>query len=201
MAAAMAAPFQGAPEIFAWRRVDAYSGQLALALDEQAAERVMADWYLDGRVEVEVRGRYLAFEVDGPAGRMIRIDDPGAGMPLAWFERRRRGGRVRFVDGGRVGWIAPSFLCFEYGFVGTDGKNLVRFSADGSAISLMDDHPAPDGSVSDLTLLLALGWFLLLLDGVAPRRVGPRRPIRGRTPGAGARRGRYSIPTRRWEYR
>ncbi len=103
MAAQMAAPFQGALQVLAWRRLDACSGQLALTLDRWAAERVVAGWYLDGWVGLGVRGQYLVFKVDGPAGRTIRVGEPGVGTPLAWFEPRRSGeGSASSAGAGRV---------------------------------------------------------------------------------------------------
>ncbi|SQD93779.1 conserved hypothetical protein [Parafrankia sp. Ea1.12] len=148
---------------------------------------VLERWHRDGGVELMVADRPFRLESDLD-GVGVRVVDPVARLPLAAFRPRPRGGLVDLADGSTLRWLRPrrraAGYVFERGFVGWRNANIVRFAHDGVAIVLVDPSDLtrhrppvarPDfgaatvadprrGWVPEVTVLVLLGWFLLLLE-------------------------------------
>jgi hypothetical protein len=164
-----------------WRRTNPFKDRFEL----YRGGRVLATLVLEGiaitRAEVDVNGHCFTLMVEGVGSQRIRIYNAAEGSALvANFDRHWSGhaGTLRFAEGGRlewrrVGWWRPTWI-----FTDRFGNPLVRIRPDGSVVDcvLGDEFVTLTGSWSDVLLLLALAWFLLVIGGHAvPPRLVPIR--------------------------
>jgi hypothetical protein len=157
---------------FAWQRISPFKDWFEL----RAGGRVLATLMLGGlaitTARVKTDDHQLVFTAEGIGSQRIRISDStNDTVIVAYFERRwsGRAGTLRFVDGGclewrRVGWWKPT-----YAFTDRWGNPLVRFHPDGRVADYVPggDRESSISTSHDLMLLLALGWFLLVISGGA----------------------------------
>jgi hypothetical protein len=153
-----------------WRRASPFKDCFEL----RAGSRVLATLAIGGlaitSAEVEADGRRLEFRAEGVGSQRIRILDAAeGGMVIATFDRHwsGRAGTLRFLKGGQLEWRRVGYWRPMYVFSDRFGNPLVRYRPDGSVVDcvLGDELALPIGSWSDLLLLLALGWFLLIVGG------------------------------------
>jgi hypothetical protein len=157
--------------LFAWHLIDPLKDRFELRMD--AAGRPLARLTIGGigisSATLDVGGQRLLFtEV---ANRQVTITDASTTTVVADFEWQRPGrqGTLRFVEGGRLRWRRTSRWRQTFTFVDRFGNLLMRFHPDGRALGPgLNTRLEPSvGSRDDLTLLLALGWFLLVSSGAA----------------------------------
>jgi hypothetical protein len=158
---------------FAWHLVDAFRDGFELRMD--AAGHPLARLTVGGMgtpsARLDAGGQRLLFtEV---ANRQVTIADADTRTVVAEFEWQRPGrrGTLRFVEGGQLWWRRTSRWRRTFTVVDRFGNPLLRLSPDGRALGRgLDTPPEPSaGSRDDLTMLLALGWFLLISSGAATR--------------------------------
>ncbi|HEX5877139.1 MAG TPA: hypothetical protein VF468_02275 [Actinomycetota bacterium] len=118
--------------------------------------------------------RLLLTEV---ANRQVTIADASTRTVVAEFEWQRLGrqGTLRFVEGGQLRWRRTSRWRRTFTVVDRFGNLLLRFYPDGRVLSqgLNTSLELSVGLRDDLTLLLALGWFLLVSTGATT----PLQPV------------------------
>ena len=163
--------------LFSWHRVDPLKDGFELRMD--ANGRPLARLTIGGigipsaRLDVGEQ-RLLFTEV---ANRQVTITDASTRTVVAEFEWQRLGrrGTLRFLDGGQLSWRKTGRWRPSFTVVDRFSNLLLRFHPDGRALShgLNTSLAPPVGSRDDLTLLLALGWFLLVSIGAAT----PPRPV------------------------
>jgi hypothetical protein len=153
-----------------WRRISPFKDCFEL----RAESRVLATLAVGGlaitSAEVDAGGRRLVFRAEGVGSQRIRILDAAeGGVVVATFDRHwsGRAGTLRFLRGGQLGWRRVGYWRPMYVFSDRFGNPLVRYRPDGSVVDCVvgDEFALPIGSWSDLLLLLALGWFLLIISG------------------------------------
>jgi hypothetical protein len=156
---------------FAWHLIDPLKDGFELRMD--ATGRPLARLAIGGigisSARLDVGGQRLLFtEV---ANRQVTITDASTRTVVAEFEWQRLGrrGTLRFVDGGQLRWRRTSRWRPTFTVADRFGNLLLRFYPDGRALSRgRNTRLEPTvGSRDDLTLLLALGWFLQVSIGVA----------------------------------
>jgi hypothetical protein len=159
-----------------WRRTNPFKDWFEL----RAGSRVLATLALEGititSAVVDVDGHRFTLSTEGVGSQRIKICNTAEqGGLIANFDRNwsGRAGTLRFAQGGRlewrrVGWWRPTWI-----FADRFGNPLVRLRPDGGIIDcvLGEELVTPTGSRSDVLLLLALAWFLLVIGGhaVPPR--------------------------------
>jgi hypothetical protein len=165
--------------LFAWHLVDPFRDGFELRMD--AAGRPLARLTIGGigipSARLDVGGQRFLFITNELGNRQVAITDADTGAVVAEFEWQRldRQGTLRFVEGGRLRWRRTSRWRRTFTVVDRFGNLLVRFYPDGRALSDGLHTPlAPSvGSRDDLTLVLALGWFLQVSSGAAT----PSKPV------------------------
>jgi hypothetical protein len=164
---------------FAWRLVDPLRDGFELRMD--AAGRPLARLTIGGigipSARLDVGGQRFLFITNELGNRQVAITDADTGAVVAEFEWQRLGrqGTLRFVEGGQLRWRRTSWWRQTFTVVDRFGNLVLRFYPDGRALSdgLHTPLEPSVGSRDDLTLLLALGWFLQVSSGAAtpPKRV------------------------------
>jgi hypothetical protein len=155
--------------VFAWHLVDPLRDGFELRMD--AAGRPLARLTIGGigipSARLDVGGRRLLFITNELGNRQVAITDASTRTVVAEFEWQRPGrqGILRFVEGGQLTWRRTSRWRRTFTLVDRFGNLLLRLHPDGRALSHTPLPPV--GSRDDLTLLLALGWFLLVSSGAA----------------------------------
>ena len=164
--------------LFAWHLVDPLRDGFELRMD--AAGRPLARLTIGGigipSARLDVAGQRLLFISNELGNRQVAITDADTRTVVAEFEWQRLGrqGTLRFVEGGQLRWRRTSRWRRTFTFADRFDNLLLRFHPDGHALSHGLNIPLPPvSSRDDLTLLLALGWFLLVSSGAAT----PPRPV------------------------
>jgi hypothetical protein len=164
---------------FAWQRISPFKDWFEL----RAGGRVLATLTLGGlaitTARVQTNDRHLVFTAEGIGNQRIRISDSTSDtLIVAYFERRSgHAGTLRFVDGGHLEWRRTGWWKPTYAFTDRWGNPLARFHPDGRVADYVpsEDPGSSTGGWQDLLLLLALGWFLLVITGGAlpPKLTSP----------------------------
>jgi hypothetical protein len=158
---------------FAWYLIDPLKDGFELRMD--ATGRPLARLTIGGigipSARLDVGGQRLLFIPNELGNRQVAITDASTRTVVAEFEWQRLGrqGTLRFVEGGQLRWRRASRWRPTFTLVDRFGNLLMRFYPDGRTLSHGLNTPLEPsvGSRDDLTLLLALGWFLLVSTGVA----------------------------------
>jgi hypothetical protein len=163
--------------LFAWHLIDPLKERFELRMD--AAGGPLARLTIGGigipsaRLDVGEQ-RLLFTEV---ANQQVTITDASTRTVVAEFEWQRPGrqGTLRFLEGGQLRWRRTSRWRRTFTFVDRFGNLLLRFYPDGRGLGhgLNTLLEPPVGSRDDLTLLLALGWFLQISSG----GIVPPKPV------------------------
>jgi hypothetical protein len=164
---------------FAWHLVDPLKDGFELRMD--AADRPLARLTIGGigipSARLDVGGQRLLFITNELGNRQVAITDASTRGVVAEFEWQRLGrqGTLRFVEGGQLRWRRTSRWRRTFTVVDRFGNLLLRFYPDGRALSdgLHTPLEPSVGPREDLTLLLALGWFLQVSSGAAT----PLQPV------------------------
>jgi hypothetical protein len=159
--------------LFSWHLIDPLRDGFELRMD--AADRPLARLTIGGigipSARLDVGGQHLLFITNELGNPQVAITDASTRAVVAKFEWQRPGrqGTLRFVEGGQLRWRRTSRWRRTFTLVDRFGNLLLRFYPDGRALG-HDLHTLLEpsgGSRDDLTLLLALGWFLLISIGAA----------------------------------
>jgi hypothetical protein len=140
-----------------------------------AADRPLARLTIGGigtpSARLDLGGHRLLFTTNELGNPQVAITDASTRAVVAKFEWQRLGrqGTLRFVEGGQLRWRRTSRWRRTFTLVDRFGNLLIRFYPDGRALGhdLHTPLEPSGGSRDDLTLLLALGWFLLISIGAA----------------------------------
>jgi hypothetical protein len=158
---------------FAWHLIDQLKDGFELRMD--AAGRPLVRLTIGGMgvpsARLDVGGQRLLFVPKGVGNRQVAITDASTSTVVAEFEWQRLGrqGTLRLVEGGQLRWRRTSRWRRTFTFVDRFRNPLMGFYPDGRVLVHGLNTPLEPsvGSQDDLTLLLALGWFLLVSSGVA----------------------------------
>jgi hypothetical protein len=162
---------QSRSEPLGWRRTDPFKDQFELV----AGTRVLSTLTIGGlailTAHVQALRRQFKFRAEGLGSQRIRIEAASDGEVVGYFDQRwsGRAGTLHLVEGGvlewrQEGWWRPTFV-----FSDRFANPLVRLSPDGSVLDcvLEGKLASPIDSWQGALLLLALGWFLLVVSGRA----------------------------------
>jgi hypothetical protein len=148
---------------FAWRLLDPFGDRYEL----RAGGHTLASLTIGGLAApsalLDGGGRRIVFTVQGVGNRRVEITDAATGQVVGDFgwHRPGRDGVLRLVEGGQFGWGRSGRWHPTFTFTNRFGDLLLRLRPDGRAL-VYAAHPR-----RDLTLLLTLGWFLLVTSGAA----------------------------------
>jgi hypothetical protein len=159
--------------LFSWHLIDPLRDGFELRMD--AADRPLARLTIGGigtpSARLDLGGHRLLFTTNELGNPQVAITDASTRTVVAKFEWQRLGrqGTLRFVEGGQLRWRRTSRWRRTFTLVDRFGNLLIRFYPDGRALGhdLHTPLEPSGGSRDDLTLLLALGWFLLISIGAA----------------------------------
>lgn len=157
---------------FIWQRTSPFKDCFELSGGGQPLARLTIGGLAVTTAQLETGDHRLVLTAEGIGDRRVRITDAISDQVIANFERRWSGrtGTVRFVEGGgalewrRIGLWRPAHV-----FTDRFGNPLLRFDPDGGAtgFGLGTEQEPLIGSWRDLVVLLALGWFLMVVAGNA----------------------------------
>jgi hypothetical protein len=158
---------------FAWTLLDPLAGRFELQVAGES--RPLARFTVGGlafpSATLEVAEHRLLFTATGVGNRRVAITDATTGTAVAEFEWQRLGrhGTLRLVDGGHLRWRKTGGRRPFFTFTDRFGNLLLRLRPDGRGFGYgLNALLEPPVDVrSDLTLLPALGWFLLISSGTA----------------------------------
>jgi hypothetical protein len=157
---------------FIWQRTSPFKDCFELYGGGRPLARLTIGGLATTTAQLENGDQRLELMAEGVGDRRVRIVDAFSDQVIASFERRWSGqtGTVRFAEGGgalewrRIGLWRPAHV-----FTDRFAKPLLRFDQDGgaTAFGLGSEHEPLIGSSRDLVVLLALGWFLMVVAGNA----------------------------------
>lgn len=161
---------------FFWQRVDPREDLFELRASAGPLARLAVGGLVITSADLVTRNHRIIFATEGISGQRIRIVDAGTDQVIASFGRRWSGrtGTLQFLDGARLEWRRTGWSRPTYLFTDRFGNRLLQFSEDGNVTcyGLGAQLDPLIGSWRELAVVLALGWFLLVLAGDA----GPAQP-------------------------
>jgi hypothetical protein len=159
---------------FAWR----LTGPLEECFELSAGRRRLARLTISGLYSsavVETDERSLLLTPDGVGDRRVAIADGRTRSLVADFEwrRRRQRGTLKLIEGGRFEWRRTGWWQPTFAFTDRFGNRPLRLHPNGHALGYgLGPEPALRTG-RDLVLMLALGWYLLVVSGTAT----PPKPL------------------------
>lgn len=162
----------GSRPFLSWHRTTSLKDSFELRMGSGTLAMLMLEGMAVTNAEAEADGLRLKFRAEGIGSQRIRIWDTSEGSEvIATFDHHwsGRAGTLRFVRGGRLEWRREGWWRPTWVFTDRFGNPLVRLRPDGSVVDcvFIDDLTPPIESWSEAVLLLALGWFLLIVGGYA----------------------------------
>lgn len=168
---------------FVWQRTNALKDWFELCAGGRTVARLSIGGPPFVLAQLESDDLHLIFTAEWAENRRIRVADAADGQVVATYERRWSGrtGVVQSATGGQLEWRRAGWRRADHVFTDRFGNPLLRFGPAGevTGYGLGTELEPQIGSWRDLVVLLALGWLLLVVAGVA---VPPRPAIR--VPGA-----------------
>jgi hypothetical protein len=168
----------GAPT-WGWRRANPFKDRFELRMGDRVLATLMLEGIAITSADVEVDGHRFTLTAEGVGSQRIRICNTAEGsVVVANFDRHWSGrtGTLRLAQGGRLEWRRVGWWRPLWEFADRFGNPLVRLRPDGSVADcvLGDELAGLAEPWSDVLLLLALAWFLLVIGGHAvPPRLEP----------------------------
>jgi hypothetical protein len=166
----------GAP--LSWRRTNPFRDWFELRAGNQRLVTLTIKGRTAATAQVDTGHSRFLFTSEGIDSQRVRIfDTTGESTTVGTFDRRRSGqaGTLRLVEGGRLAWRRVGWWRPTYVFTNRFGEEVVRLRPNGGVIDC-DLGVRLDPSVDtwhDLLLLLAFGWFLVVIGGnAAPTTYG-----------------------------
>lgn len=138
------------------------------AFELQAASEVVATVQFDrtSLASAETAGHQWTFKRVGFWHPQVTIREPGSDANVAVFKPGWTGGGVLELPEGRVLRLgAANFWHSQWDWIDPDSKAIVRFKSHPGLLRMegrVDIEPEAAG-LSELPLLVALGWYLLVL--------------------------------------
>jgi hypothetical protein len=173
---------------FVWQRTNPLKDQYEL----RAGGRTLARLTIGGPpfvlAQLESDDLHVVFTAEWAENRRIRVADADGQLVVATYERRwsSRTGVVQFATGGQLEWRRAGWRRADHVVTDRFGNPLLRFGPAGGVTGYglgTELEPLID-SWSDLVVLLALGWLLLIVAGaavlprLAPASLGPPDQVR-----------------------
>jgi hypothetical protein len=156
---------------FVWQRTNPLTDQYELC----AGGRTLARLTIGGPpfvlAQLESDYRHVVFTAEWAENRRIRVADADGQQVVATYQRRWSGrtGVVQFATGGQLEWRRAGWRRADHVVTDRFGNPLLRFGPAGGVTGhgLGTELEPLIGSWSDLVVLLALGWLLLIVAGAA----------------------------------
>lgn len=154
-----------------WRRADPFKDQFELGVGDRILAMITIGGLVILTAHVESDGWRLSFRADGVGSQRIRIESAPDGEVIGHFDHRWSGrvGTLHLAEGGKLEWRQEGWWRPTYVFTDRFANPLVRLCPDGSVLDcvLGDELASLTSSWHGALLLLALGWFLLVVSGRA----------------------------------
>jgi hypothetical protein len=171
---------------FAWQRTNPLKDQYELRAGGRSLARLTIGGPPFVLAQLESDDLHVVFTPEWAENRRIRVAN--AQQVVATYERRwsGRAGVVQFATGGQFEWRRAGWRRADHVVTDRFGNPLLRFGPAGgvTGYGLGTELEPLIGSESDLVVLLALGWLLLIVAGaavlptLAPASVGPPDQVR-----------------------
>jgi len=114
----------------------------------------------------ELGSQSWTFKREGFLNPRVTVRTANSEANLAVFHPNwAGGGLVEFADGRHVRWRSGNFWGSEWSFLGEGDRPLLRFKQHGGLIKISAQLEIAPGSAGaeELSVLAALGWYLMLL--------------------------------------
>jgi hypothetical protein len=154
-------------EPLAWRRTDPFRDQFELSVGNQGLATLTIGGLAILTAQLETGRRQYGFRAEGVGSQRIKIWDADDGEVVGHLDLRwsRRAGTLQLAGGGMLEWRREGWWRWStYIFADRFSNPLVRLCPDGRVLESLT------GSWESLVLLVALGWFLLVVTGRARPR-------------------------------
>jgi hypothetical protein len=171
---------------FAWQRTNPLKDQYELHAGGRSLARLTIGGPPFVLAQLESDDLHVVFTPEWAENRRIRVAN--VQQVVATYERRwsGRAGVVQFATGGQFEWRRAGWRRADHVVTDRFGNPLLRFGPAGgvTGYGLGTELEPLIGSESDLVVLLALGWLLLIVAGaavlptLAPASVGPPDQVR-----------------------
>jgi hypothetical protein len=159
---------------FVWQRTNPLKDRYELRAGGRALARLTIGGPPFVLAQLESDDLHVVFAAEWAENRRIRVADADSQQVVATFERRwsGRAGVVQLATGGQLEWRRAGWRR-RADHVVTDrfGNPLLRFGSAGgvTGYGLGTELEPLVGSWTELVVLLALGWLLLIVSGAAVR--------------------------------
>lgn len=114
----------------------------------------------------EVASQKWSFKRIGFLAPSVTVRSPNLGADIAVFRPHwGSGGTLHFADGHQAQWRCTNFWGSQWAFVGSDNHIVVRFSHHESFFkaSAQLEFEQSSTALPEFPLLVALGWYLMIL--------------------------------------
>lgn len=149
-----------------WTQPKALRREYELANGDELVGHLRFEKSCGSLATAEVASQNWTFKREGFLHPRVTVRAPNSDINLAVFRPSWSGGGVLEFPGGRqIRWCHTSFWRSEWSFVEGEDRQLLLFKQHEGFIKIsarLECDPA-DGASSDLPMLAALGWYLMLL--------------------------------------
>lgn len=155
-------------QVFTLEQMHAFKNQFEL----QQGEHILGTLTFSGRMGIKGefasldRQQPIPFTYHGLSGKHLTITDTSTDTLLGQFERSWTGshGKLMLADGRMLGWRNTSRWKSTFVLEDAEGHQIIRFSSKlGRKLGAQAEVDATAAALPELTLLLVLGFFLLIV--------------------------------------
>jgi hypothetical protein len=153
-----------------WTQPKAMRREYQLANGDELIGWLRFEEIFGSRASAEVASQKWMFKKEGLFRPRVNVRIPNSDANLAAFHLNWSGsGHLEYPDGRQIHWRRTSFWRPDWIFVQGENRPLLRFKQRIGLlrISARVEFDPADASMPDLPMLVALGWYLLLLAAQA----------------------------------
>ena len=159
-------PLFGSSSPLAWAQPKTMSRAYELRSADSAAGYLRFEKSCGSLASAEVASQKWTFKRTGFLAPSITVRSANREADLAVFRPHwGRGGTLHFADGHQAQWRCTNFWGSEWAFLGNDNHSIVRFRHHEGffkASAQLEFEPS-SAALPDFPLLVALGWYLMIL--------------------------------------
>jgi len=160
-----------------WTQPSAFRREFTLLAGDQQVGTLRFEKAFGSLATADLAGQRWTLKREGFWQPRVNVRQPGSAANLAVFRANwSGGGTLEFPDGRRYGWKCLNFWGSQWGFLSPDESPMLTFKHDGVfKTEARAEHEPSSRTLPEAPLLVALGWYLMVLaaeDSAAVAAIG-----------------------------